>query len=81
MFRSLKNDSFSSNFHIYRLEWLPTGMRFLVDDEEVGSLNPPDGGFWELMPSRDQLDKANNPWINGTLLAPFDQPVSLLYIN
>ena len=53
-------------------------MRFLVDDEEIGSLNPPKFGFWELSPS-DALDGVEiNPWINGTIMAPFDQPVIII---
>lgn len=68
--RPLSSGSYSSHFHVYRLEWLPTGIAFKVDGQTVGSLSPPAGGFWEL----SGLTGAN-PWTGGTRMAPFDQKI------
>lgn len=40
-------------------------------------MEPPVGGFWELSESKG----SDNPWINGTLMAPFDQEVGTLSIT
>ncbi|XP_046644146.1 beta-1,3-glucan-binding protein-like [Daphnia pulicaria] len=64
------NGSFSSDFRTYRFEWNPSSMHYFVDDQMVGSLEPPIEGFWELSRFNDTVD---NPWINGTSMAPFDR--------
>jgi len=46
-------------------------MKFYIDDELVGGVDPPAGGFWEL----GSPFEGENPWINGTQMAPFDQKV------
>ena len=69
-FRTLHSGTFSSDFHIYALEWLPTGITFKVDGEVIGSVSPPDGGFWEFSGL-----SGDNPWASGTNMAPFDQRV------
>lgn len=61
---------FDANFHVYRLEWTPAGIRFLVDGNVM--LNVPVGaGFW----SRGGFASsgAPNPWLGGTQMAPFDE--------
>lgn len=66
------NVSFSSDFRTYRLEWNPDGLHSFVDDQIVGSIQPPEGGFWGL----SGFNNTNqNPWANGTIMAPFDQEV------
>lgn len=63
--------SFPSDFRTYRLEWNPTNIHSFVDDELVGSIESSEGGFWEI----SKFNSTNNPWINGTAMAPFDQKV------
>lgn len=67
------NSSFSSDFRTYRLEWNASGISIYVDEDLIGSIDAPEGGFWNLTDSKEPVD--NNPWINGTLMAPFDQKV------
>ena len=45
-------------------------IQFYIDDELIGQVIPPLAGFWELGGFQ-----GNNIWINGTILAPFDQNV------
>lgn len=52
------------------MEWLPTSFKFFVDDELIGGVSPPEGGFWEM-----GNFEGENIWRNGTRMAPFDQPV------
>jgi len=61
---------FDANFHVYRLEWTPSGIRFLVDGNTI--LNVDAGaGFW----ARGGFASSGlpNPWLGGTIMAPFDQ--------
>lgn len=66
----LQGTDFAADFHVYGLEWLPTGMNFYVDNELIGSVSPPAGGFWKLGGFHGQ-----NIWSSGTIMAPFDQRV------
>lgn len=67
-----KNQSpgFNEGFHVYKLYWTPTYLQFHIDNVLVGTVNAGTGfwargGFsWTGLP---------NPWINGTIMAPFDQ--------
>lgn len=69
--RSLTNgNTFSSDFHVYSLEWLSTGITFKVDGQVIGSVSPPAGGFWEFSGLT-----GTNPWAAGTKMAPFDKRV------
>jgi beta-glucanase (GH16 family) len=67
---------FASDFHIFGLEWRPTGITFYVDGEQIGSLNPPGGAFWEL-----GRFTGDNIWHNGTKMAPFDRRVTFLTVQ
>lgn len=73
------NKNFSAgldkDFHVYKLVWTNSSIEFLFDDERVGIVNVEDG-FWK----RAGFDKteAENPWKNGTLMAPFDQEYFIL---
>lgn len=62
--------SFSSGFHLYTLQWLPSGITFKVDGEIIGSLSPPEGGLAALSGFHGK-----NPWESGSRMAPFDQKV------
>jgi beta-glucanase (GH16 family) len=65
---SESTEGFHENFHIFTVDWSEKGLKFLIDGEKIGSFNVKDdesfykhGGFDE------------NPWANGTPMAPFDQ--------
>jgi beta-glucanase (GH16 family) len=68
--RLIEEPDFSSDFHVYRVDWLPNGFHFYMDKELIGELFPPPGGFWELGGFEGE-----NLWISGTNLAPFDKRV------
>lgn len=61
---------FSSDFHVYRVEWLPSGFKFFIDCTKIGEINPPAGGFFEL-----GKFTGDNIWPSTSKMAPFDQPV------
>lgn len=66
------DQGFDRDFHRYQMTWTLTGIRFGVDDQD--HLNVEAGeGFWK----RGGYDKIKpalrNPWINGTIMAPFDK--------
>ena len=65
------NPDFSSDFHIYKMNWNANGMTFYVDGQQIGQVNPPSGGFWQLGGF-----SGNNIWASGSKMAPFDKPVS-----
>ncbi|KAK4010861.1 hypothetical protein OUZ56_019989 [Daphnia magna] len=70
--RVQRNPDFSSDFHIFAMEWLPIGFNFYVDDDLIGHVSPPEGGFWKMGGFEGQ-----NIWNitgNGTRIAPFDHP-------
>ena len=71
--------SLSSEFHIYAMEWSPDGFRFFLDDQQIGWMLPPPGGFAELA----ELNDTTNIWAKAddVKMAPFDQPVSGCIIN
>jgi beta-glucanase (GH16 family) len=64
----LQGTDYAADFHVYGVEWLPNVMNFIVDNELIGSVTPPAGGFWELGQFGGQ-----NIWASGTPMAPFDQ--------
>lgn len=65
---------FSTDFHIFSTEWSPEGFKFLVDGKLVGQLQVPEGGLWKYAIGDET--KKDNPWVSGSPIAPFDQPVS-----
>lgn len=78
-FRSLDSGDFSDDFHTFELEWTNKSIGFYLDGEEVGTIAPPEGGFWKL----GEFDKnpgGENVWKDGGLMAPFDQEVKLILI-
>lgn len=68
-------NGFKDIFRRFQMEWTPTYVKFLVDDEELGMVHVGDG-FWE----RGQFAGmgAKNPWAKGTLMAPFDKEVFII---
>lgn len=66
---------FDADFHVYRLEWSPNGLRFLIDGNQI--LDVPVGeGFFK----RGGFT-GPNPWTSGTLMAPFDQEFFIIMNN
>jgi len=53
------------------MNWNANGMTFYVDGQQIGQVNPPSGGFWQL-----EGFSGNNIWASGSKMAPFDKPVS-----
>lgn len=71
----LEEGDFASDYHLYGLERTPEWIRFFVDGILIGEVNPPPGGFWEL--GGFETDPGGpNLWANGTIMTPFDYPVS-----
>jgi hypothetical protein len=46
-------------------------IRFGIDDEEIGRITPPAGGFYEY--GNFATEGIANPWASGTKMAPFDK--------
>ncbi|KAL7047360.1 hypothetical protein ACKWTF_002880 [Chironomus riparius] len=61
---------FNAGFHIYRLRWTQTEIQFWYDNNLVGTVAA-GTGFWD----RGNFHNSGftNPWVNGTVMAPFDQ--------
>ncbi|XP_044739907.1 beta-1,3-glucan-binding protein-like [Chrysoperla carnea] len=62
----------NTEFHIYTLIWSPFGFEFYLDDDLIGTIYPPFGGFWELGEFEKQTN-FSNPWEDQSYIAPFDQ--------
>ncbi|XP_072940474.1 beta-1,3-glucan-binding protein-like [Epargyreus clarus] len=59
-------------FHRYEMEWTPDYMKFTLDDEELGTITPDEGGFWKIG-EFGKTPNVDNPWKYATKMAPFDQ--------
>ncbi|ERL93924.1 beta-1,3-glucan-binding protein-like [Dendroctonus ponderosae] len=70
------SSGFNKDFHIYKVVWNPEGFQFYIDEELIGTLNPPIGGFWEL--GNFENSTKPNPWSAGTKMAPFDQQFHII---
>ena len=64
----------ASDFHIYRVFWLPIGIRNYIDDELIREKFPPIRGFVDL-----GKFSGNNIWRSESNVAPFDKPVLSLF--
>ncbi|XP_031639779.1 beta-1,3-glucan-binding protein-like isoform X3 [Contarinia nasturtii] len=70
---SRKNpDGFNHVFHRYECLWNDKGIKFFVDNIEIGYTAAGNGGFWEI----GQFH-GDNIWANGTKMAPFDEEVNI----
>jgi len=67
---------YDTAFHEYKMVWSPTGFQFFIDNNSMGTITPPTGGFWQL----GEFDKStySNPWRAATKMAPFDQQFYIL---
>lgn len=68
--RNPKNPAYTQDFHVYKLIWTPSSIKFLIDNQSMGTVDAGEG-FWK----RGKFQSSNmvNPWSNGTAMAPFDQ--------
>lgn len=64
-------EAFDQDWHLYQMEWTPNNITFMIDNQAIGSITPPENGFWEL----GDFSETNmlNPWRGGSKMAPFDQ--------
>lgn len=60
---------YNNDFHKYAFVWNEHGIRFFVDDVDIGFVSV-DDGFWQ----RGHFE-GDNIWSEGTKMAPFDQEV------
>ncbi|XP_070574553.1 beta-1,3-glucan-binding protein-like [Ptychodera flava] len=71
--RHATTGTYASQFHTYAVEWSSKNIRFFVDGEEILFVDPGDNGFWEYGDFNTNLPFADNPWREGTKMAPFDE--------
>lgn len=67
---------YENDFHIYKVVWSSNGFVFYIDNENIGTITPPDGGFWEL--GEFENSGVPNIWKAGSKMAPFDQQFYLI---
>lgn len=67
-------NAWSNDFHRYQMEWTPEKIIFSVDDVEIGTVIA-NAGFWDRGNFDVNAPGLNNPWIQSTKMAPFDQEV------
>lgn len=60
---------YANDFHKYAFTWDHNGIRFFIDDTEIGDI-PVQNGFWK----RGNFN-GHNIWSLGNEMAPFDQEV------
>lgn len=70
-FQKYNATGFHKDFHRYQMEWTPSYIEFSVDDELLGNVKPPEGGFWSL--GNFSQAGIENPWRGSrSIMAPFD---------
>ncbi|GLB42876.1 putative glycosyl hydrolases family 16 [Lyophyllum shimeji] len=83
----LRRGSHDTDFHTYGLEWTEEFIRIYVDSRlhhMMPVLKLDKQSFWErgdfppVVQNGSETVILNNPWINGTKAAPFDQPFYLI---
>ncbi|KII90396.1 glycoside hydrolase family 16 protein [Plicaturopsis crispa FD-325 SS-3] len=80
-----KRSSYADDFHTYTLEWTEDFLRTYADTRLHGTLslrfNEPffdRGDFPAVVQNGTDSIVLENPWVNGTNAAPFDQPFYLI---
>jgi hypothetical protein len=84
--KTKRRGRYDDGFHDYVLEWDETFMRMYVDSRLVHmyEINLGRSSFWELGDFPPVVQNGSdsvvlqNPWVNGTKAAPFDQPFYLI---
>uniref|UniRef100_A0AAU8BSM0 Beta-1,3 glucan binding protein (Beta-GBP) isoform X3 n=1 Tax=Hypothenemus hampei TaxID=57062 RepID=A0AAU8BSM0_HYPHA len=67
---------YDADFHIYKVVWNSNGFLFYVDNELLGTITPPEGGFYEM--GEFAAAGIANPWTAGTKMAPFDEKFHMI---
>ncbi|KAJ4427900.1 hypothetical protein ANN_23908, partial [Periplaneta americana] len=70
---SQEGRGYDQDFHRFQLEWTDNHIKFSIDDEELGTVTPPEGGFWDVGQFNSRVGATDNPWRYGTKMAPFDK--------
>ncbi|CAL1535494.1 unnamed protein product [Lymnaea stagnalis] len=63
-----------NDFHTWRLEWTHDHILTFIDNQQIMSVVPPAGGFWQ----RGGFG-GNNLWASGSKMAPFDQDFYIMF--
>ncbi|KAH9503462.1 Beta-1,3-glucan-binding protein [Bulinus truncatus] len=63
-----------ANFHTWRLEWTHDHILTFIDNQQIMSVVPPAGGFWQKGGFT-----GSNLWNAGSKMAPFDQDFYLMF--
>ncbi|PSN52726.1 hypothetical protein C0J52_06148 [Blattella germanica] len=53
-------------------------IKFSIDDEEYGRVNASEDGFWDIGDFNSTMGPVDNPWRNGSKMAPFDKEFYLI---
>jgi len=64
-----------------QVEWTPDYFKFSVDDDELGTLVIPEGGFWENGEFDTLYPGTVSPWEGHAKNAPFDKDFYLVLNN
>ncbi|KAH9503458.1 Beta-1,3-glucan-binding protein [Bulinus truncatus] len=69
-----KSNNWHSEFHVWRLEWTEQHILTFIDNQQIMSVVPPAGGFWQWGGF-----SGNNLWGSGGHMAPFDQEFYIMF--
>ncbi|XP_069683866.1 beta-1,3-glucan-binding protein-like [Periplaneta americana] len=68
---------FADDFHLFGMVWTDNHITFTLDNEEIGTIWAPQGGFW-YYGGFDQDPGGENIWQNGNWMAPFDREFNFI---
>lgn len=81
----LRRGTFDSEFHTYTLEWTPKFIRMYVDtrlhflyETKLNKNFWDRGDFPTVIQNGSEVINLQNPWVNGTKAAPFDERFYLI---
>ncbi|XP_059163563.1 beta-1,3-glucan-binding protein-like [Physella acuta] len=69
-----KNANWHTNYHVWRLEWTHDHIITFIDNQQIMSVTPPAGGFWQKGGF-----SGSNLWASGSKMAPFDQEFYMMF--
>lgn len=77
-FKKKSPKGFNEDFHVFKLNWNQNGMKFLIDDEEVGKFDVSEQkNFWRFGNFEGNDQNLTNPWAEGSAMAPFDKKFTI----
>ncbi|CAH1786670.1 unnamed protein product [Owenia fusiformis] len=76
--KNLQGKTFADDFHKYGVEWDENSVQFFLDGEQILKVDPGPGGFWKFGEFDTRTPGSDNPWRNGTRMAPFDKEMYLI---